>query len=281
MDQATIDRLSEAWLPAGALGAAAAIVLAALWLRQPVGDWPFVGGLLLGVAAGADDPPTGLAVGCCAAVAIELTGRRLGDRAVDRIGRAGVAVAAALVIAGVGRSLVPVLAGAALVAVAAIADLDERRPGLFPVLLAITVAGTWATVPDTEEATALLGAAIVVALVSVRARLRAERVGTVLALVAVLATIGFGGVARDGAVVGATVALLSLAAAPLVERWTSHRAPTLAVVLVHVAVVAVATRIGGVRTAAAPAAVIGLAGLALGIGALALVATRLGDEVGA
>ena len=189
------------------------------------------------------------------------------------------ASATGLVIAGVDRSVIPVLVGGALVAAVAIGELDERRPGLFPPLLSITVAGIWATLPDTEEATALLGAAMVVAALSLRTRLRAERVGTVLALVAVLATIGFGGIARDGAVVGATIALLSLAAAPLVERWTSRRPPVVAVVVAHVAVVAVATRVGGLRTAAAPAAAIGIAGLAVGIAALALVAARLGDEV--
>ncbi len=278
MDQATIDRLGEAWLPAGALGAAGPIVLVVLWTRQPVGDWPLAGGLLLGVAAGSDSVPTGLVVGMAGGAAVELVGRRLGDRLVDRVGRAGVAVIVVLVGAGVDRSLVPVLAGGAMVAVAAITELDARRPGLYPLLMAVSILGAWATLPDTEEATALLGAAIAVAAVSVIVRLRAERLGTVLGIAAVVVTIGLGGVGRDGAVVGATIALLSVASAPLVRRWTTHRPPTVAVVITHVAVVAVATRVGGLRSAALPAAAIGLAALAAGIVTLVLVTRHLAQR---
>ena len=109
-------------------------------------------------------------------------------------------------------------------------------------------------------------------------RLRAERLGTVLGVAAVVATIGLGGTGRDGAIVGATIALLSLASAPLVRRWTSSQPPVIAIIATHLAVVAVATRVGGLRSDAAPAAAIGLAALAAGIGALVLVTRRLTHE---
>ena len=115
---------------------------------------------------------------------------------------------------------------------------------------------------------------MVIVAISVFVRLGSERLGTVLGVAAIVVTIGLGGAARDGAVVGATIALLSLASAPLVRRWTTRHPPTTAVVAVHLVVVAIATRVGGLRSAAAPAAAIGLAALAAGIAALVLVARR-------
>ncbi|MEM9713236.1 MAG: hypothetical protein AAGA17_13550 [Actinomycetota bacterium] len=277
MDQATIDRLSEAWLPAGALGAAAAIVLVVVLHRPAAGDWPIVGAVVLGVAAGSDDPPTAIVAGLGAATAVELAGRRLGRRPVDRLGRAGVAVVLALVIVGVETVAIPVLVAGAIVATAAIDELDAARPGLFPLLLVVSIAGIWATLPDTEEATAALGGAIVIALLSLRARLRADRLGTVVALAAIVIVIGLGGAARDGAIVGSTIALASVAGAPAAARWTGRQPSGAAVVAVHLVVVAIATRVGGLRADALGATAIGGAALLAGVAALVFL-TRLADR---
>lgn len=124
-------------------------------------------------------------------------------------------------------------------------SFDCRSPRLTFGLLAISALGVYATVPDTEQARALVGALLPVALVAFAFWRVSEASGPVVgvALVAWVALVG--GVGRPGSVVGAIGCLGVLALGPVSRRTT----PVL-VVTVHVAVVAVASRVAGLRQSA-------------------------------
>lgn len=153
-----------------------------------------------------------------------------------------------------------VVVGAAGGAVAAArTDTTWTPSGLPPVLFAVSAAGVFAAVPDTEQAGALLGASVPGALVGWpvgRARLGgAGAAGAVAVLVWVAA---LGALGRPVAVLGA-VACIGLLAALSIGPWLADRwairilrpaarplAPPLLALGVHTLVVAVAARVAGV-----------------------------------
>jgi hypothetical protein len=142
---------------------------------------------------------------------------------------------------------------AVLVAGPTSAVVDRRFTSLTFALLAISALGAYATVPDTEQARALVGgllpvAAVAFALASGRSP---EPAGPIVsaALVAWVALVG--GVGRPGAVVGALGCLGVLALGPV-----TRRSSPLLLVGVHVVVVALASRVAGLRQSAWTAAAI-------------------------
>jgi hypothetical protein len=104
-------------------------------------------------------------------------------------------------------------------ALAADFDAAHRRLALGPVLLSVTVAAVYVTVPDTEASRAALGAALPLVLLSVplpRVTLGAAGAVSSICLVAWLG--GQEGAARPGAVVGAAGAVGLFALEPLARR---------------------------------------------------------------
>ena len=141
---------------------------------------------------------------------------------------------------------------ATLVALSA-ADLDRRLGWgmLTPVLYAMSVAGVFVAVPDTEEAAALLGAALPLAVLAWRvpwARLGSAGAASATALL--IWTTAVGGRGRPPSIVGGLACLGLLAVVPLLDlllgrgRFRSP-SPTRAV-LVHGVPVLVAARIAGI-----------------------------------
>lgn len=183
----------------------------------------------------------------------------------------------------------PKLALVATVAVAGAlvgaADHDYRHLGLGPILMLATLAGAYATLPETERALIVLGAALpLVALgwpwpLASLGRAGASATVGLLAWVAVI-----DGSARAGSTVGAVACLGVLLVEPVagllrtpsvlcrIDRPQDGRSDrerdgvaawrtALPVVLIHVVLVAVASRIAGLRSSAWEAGAI--AGVAL------------------
>ncbi|HKA85280.1 MAG TPA: hypothetical protein VKD21_15520 [Acidimicrobiales bacterium] len=152
------------------------------------------------------------------------------------------------------------LCGATVAPVAARrTDAEWGRAGLTPGLFAITAAGVFAAVPNTEAAVTLLGAALPGACAGWplgRARLGGAGAAGATALLVWVAATGAAG--REPAIVGALACLGLLIALPpglwLAGRWRrakvscARRAATgpLAALVVQAAVVAVASRVAGV-----------------------------------
>jgi hypothetical protein len=182
--------------------------------------------------------------------------------------------------------LTPIMAGAAAVAAGALlADFDRRRrDGLAMPLLAVSLAGVWATVPDVESAVVVLGAALPPALLgwpSPLARNGLVSLGAAGALAAagllvwVVATDGAG---RPGSVVGGLACLGVLGVEPLARRLGGRGPggpplPALPLAAAHLALVAVAARVVGRRETVAEALPLALLALAVAV-AVAVLALR-------
>lgn len=224
-------------------------------------------------------------------------------------GRAGVAVRAAAAVPGavvyaLGTDLDrPSWAVSTIVAVtvlggASTAAFDDRfgRRGLPPWLLAVTALGIYLTTPDTEHTTVLLGAALPVALLGwprVMARLG---VGGSFVATALLAWgVVVDGQGRDGAVVGGVACLGVLLVEPVVRAVrravgeagagavTSAEVSarhTLVVGGLHVAVVALCSRVAGLRTSLIEAAAISAVVFAGAAAVLAWEAARPSERPG-
>jgi hypothetical protein len=180
----------------------------------------------------------------------------------------------------------PALVAATAAVAAALAAFDRRwrSLALAPVLLAVTAAGIWATVPDVEAALVLLGAALPMALLgwppflARRAPARpppAFGVAGSLAVAGVLVwAVASGGTGRPGSVVGGLACLGLLAVEPAVRGLDPRRRSPLdplerrpglawAALAAQLALVAVAARVVGRPERAATA--LGLAVLELGL----------------
>jgi hypothetical protein len=187
----------------------------------------------------------------------------------------------------------PAAAGVALLTGPLLAGFDARwrGRGLTPVLLAVTIAGVWSTVPDTEGALVALGAALPLALLGwpwpLASLGRAGAWAVAGSLGWVVAT---GGAGRPSAVVGGAACLALLAVEPLARRLDPERRSVLGclpggrrgVVVATAAqlgLVYVAARVAGTRPSVAGAAAVAGAELAAGIG-LAMAVTAAGARRG-
>jgi hypothetical protein len=157
-----------------------------------------------------------------------------------------------------------VVVGAAAVGpVAATAtDADWGSMGVTPILFAVSSAGVFAAVPNTREAAALLGASVPAALAGwPLGRARLGRVGAACATVLLVWVAAIGSLGREPAVVGAIACLGLLATLSagrgLAASWRSRRRPgprsglvvgPLPTIVVHMAVVAVASRVAGISS---------------------------------
>jgi hypothetical protein len=170
----------------------------------------------------------------------------------------------------------------------------ERRwdtTGAGPVLLALTVAGAFATVPETKHVTALLGAAVFLPLLGWPVALGAVgRVGWFPALGLLLWAGAVDGATRPASIIGVCgclglVAVEPVATAlagrsplqPLVERLPGAIA-VVPVAALHLGLVYVASRVAGLKRDELEAAVI--VAVALVVATIAAFAVaRAGDEV--
>jgi hypothetical protein len=140
--------------------------------------------------------------------------------------------------------------------------------GVTPALYAVSAAGVFVSVPDTEQAAALLGASLPLAVCGWplgRARLGAP--GAPAATALLIWVVAVGGRGREPAIVGAVGCLGLLVTLPA-GRWLAGRtdrrpaalrrpgAHALALVLVQLAVVTLAARVAGVSADLAVAAVV-------------------------
>jgi hypothetical protein len=203
----------------------------------------------------------------------------------QRLGLVLAVPGAMLVVSGSGLQPGPrtwVIGGAViLVGCWSMADFDAswRDQGLGPVLLAVSLAGVYSTVPDTEQAKAAFGAALPLALLSWPWPLAAlGRAGAYTAAGSLLWVVATGGVGRGSAVIGGAACLGLFLVEPVARRVARGGRSVLealpcghwGVVLIaclHLALVYVAARVAGTRPTSAQAAVLVAAELA---GAVAL-----------
>lgn len=149
-----------------------------------------------------------------------------------------------------------------------LADFDARwhREGLGPVLLALSVAGIYVTVPDTEQALVALGAALPLALLGWPCPLASlGRPGAYAVTGMLVWVVATGGVARPSAIIGGIACLGLLIVEPTAHRFHRSRqsvlerrpigpSGALAVVAVHLGLIYVAARVAGLRSTAVVAA---------------------------
>jgi hypothetical protein len=155
-----------------------------------------------------------------------------------------------------------------------VVELDRRvaRRGIGPLMFAVSVAGVYATVPDTEEALVLLGVAAPVTLLGLTRGIPLGRGAP--AAVAVLAwTTAVGGVGRPASIVGGAGCLGAFLLAPLIPA-ARDRPTALALPALHVVLVAIAARVAGLRSTPRAAAFVVLFELAVAAAGCRLVARR-------
>jgi hypothetical protein len=164
-------------------------------------------------------------------------------------------------------------------------DVEYGPVGLTPVLYAVAAAGVFAAVPDTEQAAALLGASVPLAVRGWplgRARLGPPGAGAAAALLLWVAAVG--GRGREPSIVGAVGCLGLLLTLPA-GRWLAGRTGrlraarrprrhVLTLVLVHLLVVAVSSRVAGVSPDLDVALVVTAATVLVALAASVLLATR-------
>ena len=170
--------------------------------------------------------------------------------------------------------IVWLLFGAMAVGGTLVASGDQRlrSPILGPGLFAISLAGVFLDVPDTEEMLVLLGVMAPLVLLGWPLGLsRLGGAGSYMAVGTLIWAAAWGGIGRPGSVLGAIACLGVLLLVPLAYRGGEAISATSwpALVAVHLVVVGVASRVAGFRADAWEAAVIAVAALAAG-----LVATR-------
>jgi len=181
------------------------------------------------------------------------------------------------------HGVVPKASVAALVALGApLAARADRISGDGTVTLLgllVSAAGIWVCVPDTEAARAVLGVLAVGVLAWWPGRRRPLGAPGTMAIVVGLGwVIAYGDRGRPGSAAGAAACIGALALAPAVASVLIRRgrapAPPLVVAVVHVAVVAAASRWAGLMTAPVAAALAALAVLAVGAALLIIGSGR-------
>jgi hypothetical protein len=274
-------------LTAGFAALAVGLVIVVVWRQKRDAPVPIIG-LLLAAAAGGvliagHDLPNGFGFG----LALLAFGGALCQLVrLEPALTAALAVPGAWLIAGaiepLGSAWVSwllfgfVVLGGALVSNL---DLHYAESGYGPILFLISLAGMFATLPDTEEILVVLGAALPLVLLAwpkAFAFLGAFGIFPTMGLLAWVIAVGARG--RESAVIGAVACLGLLVVEPVVRRQRGasvlDRLPagwseTLVVVCAQVIVVLVAARVVGLRETAAAALVIAIAliaatGFALG-----------------
>lgn len=303
-----------------ALGLVASAVCLGWWAwqrrRRPGTPTP-VAGLALAAAGGtaialtATTRPAGTLLP--GLVVLAVAGAALRAAMISAVGAAAralsVAGAGALVAAGAtltawsltadGGALLGLWAAVAIcVAGQLLADFDRRRLALAPVLLAVSAAGIYVTVPDVEAAVVVLGAALPIALLGwpgplgwARRREPPPSLGTAGALATaglLVWVVAAGGSERPGSIVGGLACLGVLVIEPLahhlgrLRRGGRRHGPPAPIALrgshrlawcalgAQVALVGFAARVVG-RPASGPRALL-LAALELGVALLAAMA---------
>ncbi len=261
----------------GAAALVAGIVAAALWRRsaQPaVAGWLYSAAALVTVTI-TFEVHWAVPVGAALVAAACGLGDAIWDRALGSAIGAGVLVFGADVASGAGGI---VLVAAIAVCAALVVAFDDAYRGSalgMPFLAAATV-GVLLTVPDTERAMALSGAALPLILLGWPWRLTSLGAGAGAAAALIGWVGGLAAAARPGAAVGALGSLGLMLAAPLGMRLAATRTPMLAkiassgpwravaVIAVHGVLVFGASRIAGLQDSAALAALILTPFLAVG-----------------
>lgn len=286
--------VSDALHMALVLGAIVAMTIAVVGVTwRPARPLP-LGGLAFAMVAGLAawryvGLPRGVVIGALIMMGGAIVGRDLWELLI------GVAPGAFIVVRSgsdlAGGALVASIAGIALVAALTI-DFDRtfRDSAVGLPLLAVSVAGVLVTVPDTERAFALVGAAIPLAVLGWPFRIASLGVGAAAA-VALVGWVAMGGAeARPGAGVGALAAMGLMIAEPLGRRVIGEGRPALAtlaastrlrsavVIAIHGGLVFGASRIAGLQRGALPATLIAIAVLIPGV---ILGAARLPAVTGA
>jgi hypothetical protein len=174
---------------------------------------------------------------------------------------------------------------------AARTDVDLGPTGLTPALYAVSAAGVFAAVPNTEEAAAVLGASVPAALAGwPLARARLGCVGTAGAVALLVWVTADGALGREPAVVGGVACLGLLATLPAgrwlatylqVRTWAPREVmisgplPTL---VVHAALVGVASRVAGTSSELWVAVPVATATVVFSLLVSAVLAVHRGDE---
>jgi hypothetical protein len=187
----------------------------------------------------------------------------------------------ALLVAAAADGPVPDWArGLVLVAIVVAAPLtmtfDRAAPRFTAPLLAVSAAGVYWTVPDTEQALPVLGAFLAVALLAADPAAPPSPGGAAAAVGLLSWTAAVGGYGRPGSIVGAIACLGVPVLVPLVRRHprlVGTRA-ALTVGAVQVVTVAVASRVAGLRYSVAAAAAISIVALLAAGLVLSLVVPR-------
>ena len=284
--------------------AAGVLVILALPLFSRRRVVPMAGLLLVGAALVAladqarlaDELVPGLALLALAGASAVVTTRlRLPPTAVTAV----LALPGAWIVTGAtgldqrGAGLVLVAAIALAGALAGAADHDYQELGLGPILMLATLAGAYATVPETERALIVLGVALPLVVLGWPWPLASLGRAGATATVGLLAWIAvIDGSTRAGSTVGAMACLGVLLVEPVAGMLRSHPVlcridrlgdgrsdkerdglatwrTALPIVVVHLVLVAVASRIAGFRSSAWEAAAI--AGVALVVAVVAAV----------
>lgn len=267
------------------LGAAALVVGLVLAGRRP-GMRPNVTTGLLFAGAFAltlqqvDGLPGRLILGL---IGLAGAGAASGLRRVGRLGPILAAPGAILVVSA--SSLQPgprtwALGGTAIVLGAwLLSDFDSRwrDQGLAPVLLAVSLAGVFSTVPDTEQALAAFGASLPLALLSWPWPLASlGRAGAYAATGSLIWVVATGGAGRGSAVIGGAACLALFVVEPVARRLDRSgrsvlaglpdgRWGTVLIAFLHLGLVYVAARVAGTRSTPAQAAAIVVAEFACAV----------------
>ncbi len=271
---------SEAfWLGLGLGGAGllAGWLVASLWRRTAQ---PPIGGALFSAAAlvvlwSEFELPWGLLVGCFAVVGGVMLGTELWDRALGAMPGAIVIIYVGDVSSGAAAvaTVVAIAVGAALVV-----DFDRafRPTGLGLPLLAGSVFGMLMTVPDTERAFGLVGAALPLIFLGWPRPVVSLGPGAAAAVGIVGWVAAFAGLGRPGAAIGALAALGLMLGEPIGRRVAkpsrsallrlASAGPTrsLIVVAMHGVLVFGAARVAGLQQRALTAIALSIPFVALG-----------------